>query len=363
MNDKTARRLNFGAGPATLPLEILVEAQEELLNWRGKGLSILELGHRTPDFMELLQETEASLRRLLAIPDNYKVLFIAGPARMHFSMVPLNLLNAGRKGAYLVSGVWSSMALKEAQRLKNAYCAASAEADQYRSIPAFSPANLQEETDFLYFTPNETINGTRFARPPEQEELPLVADMTSCLLTEPVNIQDYGLIFAGAQKNIANAGLNIVIMREELAKATENLPTMMDYRTWIKHQSLYATPPTFNCYLASKMFAWIEARGGVSSMYQINKQKAKKLYDYIDNSSFYICPVEKNARSLVNICFKTKAQQMDERFVKEAVASGFLGLKGHQLAGGLRASLYNAMPLEAVESLIQFMDDFARKVV
>ena len=358
------RGYNFGAGPAMLPRSILEAAREDLLNWQQTGMSILEIGHRTEVFQHLLREAENSLRRILAIPENYRVLFLSGPARMLFSMIPLNFLAQGEKGSYLVTGIWSQMAYQEAARLKKAVCVASGEEGRFSSIPNPSTWGHVADSRYFYYTPNETVNGIYCPKPvlsTELPRLPLIADMTSCLLAEPINVADYDLIFAGAQKNIANAGLTLVIVRDQFIDTINqlNLPTLTDFRTHVKHQSLYATPPTFNCYLAHKMFAWIEEKGGIEALYTVNKQKAAKLYQYIDNSAFYSCPIDKNDRSLFNVCFNVPLPEQEEAFVTEAAANNLLALKGHRFVGGLRASLYNAMPMEGVDCLIEFMQAFA----
>jgi phosphoserine aminotransferase len=357
------RAYNFGAGPAMLPEEILQQAQADLWNWNDQNMSILEIGHRTPIFMELMEETNHTLRRLLKIPDNYEVLFISGPARMQFSMIPLNLISKKTQAGYLISGIWSATAFEEATKVSRAYCIASSEATQFKDIPDYSFSDFKENTDYLYYTTNETVNGVRFPGLPVAQGIPLVSDMTSSILTEPINVNDYGLIFAGAQKNIANAGLTIVIIRKDFLSLIDKstLPTIMDYETFAKHKSLYATPPTFNCYLALKMFQWVEEKGGVDALYQANMEKARILYDFIDNSSFYYCSVQQRARSIVNICFNTKDKNMDDLFVAKAAENGLLALKGHNKVGGLRASLYNAMPIEGVKKLIQFMEKFSRE--
>jgi len=346
-----------------LPESILLDAQQELLNWQGHGMSILEIGHRTPEFVELMEEAEADLRELMAIPDHYHVLFLGSAARTQFSMIPMNLLSKGQQAGYLISGIWSSMAYDEACKLKQAYCIASSALTGFHQAPTFTDQMLRENTAYVYYTPNETINGVRFATHPSVGLIPVIADMTSCLLSEPLNVTDFGLIFAGAQKNIACAGLTIVIIRDDLLNTlTEQpLPTIFDYRTHVTHHSLYATPPTFNCYLAAKMFKWIKAQGGVSSLHHQNSLKAAALYQYIDASSFYDCPIEKNSQSLMNICFALKRPDLEGEFLQQASLSGLLALKGHRATGGLRASIYNAMPMAGVEMLIQFMDDFSEK--
>lgn len=354
------RGYNFGAGPAMLPLEVLQDAQNEMLDWQGTGMSIMEIGHRTEEFMQLMNDAEQSLRALLAIPDTYYVLFLGAPARLQFGMIPLNFIKKDQTAGYLITGIWSSLACAEATRVKNAYCIATGEQESFLSVPPVSEYLYRDNSAYLYYTPNETINGVRCAIPPKHNNIPLVADMTSCLLSEPLNVSDFGLIFAGAQKNIANAGLTVVIVRKELVDGIndDKIATMLDYRTYANHKSLYATPPTFNCYLALKMFRWIEKQGGISNLHKINETKARMLYDYIDASSFYQCHVAKDARSPLNVCFNLANPALENIFVEKAKNNGLLALKGHRTVGGLRASLYNSMPVEGVTQLIGFMDDF-----
>ncbi len=358
----TSRPYNFGAGPATLPESLLIEAQAELLNWEGQGMSILEIGHRTPAFQTLMQDAETDLRDLLAIPDSYEVLFLGGAARTQFAMVPMNLMAPGQTAGYLVSGIWSALAYDEACKLKSAYCLGHSETNAYKQAPDITDLPIRDHTAYVYYTPNETINGVRYANIPQTGSIPLIADMTSCLLSEPINVSDYGLIFAGAQKNIAPAGLTVVIVRSSLLAAmTESaIPTMLDYRTHSQQHSLYATPPMFNCYMAAKMFKWVKAQGGVASLHQINRQKAEKLYDYIDSSIDYQCLVEQASRSWMNVCFSLSRPEREDEFLMKATQAGLYALKGHRLVGGLRASLYNAMPMSGVDALIAFMQDFAK---
>lgn len=362
MKDMKTRAYNFGAGPATLPESILAEAQAELLNWQDLGLSILEIGHRTPEFISLLEQAEADLRLLLAIPKHYHVLFLSGAARTQFAMIPMNFLAKGERAGYLVSGIWSELAFKEAQKLADVYCLASSKDQEYKTVPNAVDYPVDANTRYIYYTPNETINGVRYPQVP-QVSVPLIADMTSCLLSEPINVTDFGLIFAGAQKNISIAGLTVVIVRHDLLNLISHasIPTMLDYRTHAQYKSLYATPPVFNCYIAAKMFAWVKKQGGVSTLYQQNCQKAAKLYTYIDHSEFYNCPVAKEARSLMNVCFSLPTQELEEKFIMRAAEQGLLALRGHRAVGGLRASLYNAMPMDGVEALIGFMQDFAEE--
>lgn len=359
----TTRTYNFGAGPAMLPESILKSAQEELLDWHNSGMSILEVGHRTPEFMALLRHAEETLRKLLGIPANYQVLFLGGAARTQFAMIPMNLLQPGEQAGYLDTGIWSHMALLEAQHLKKAYCIASDEQNGYKSIPEPKTWNIKENTAYIYYTPNETVNGVRFSFVPNTKEIPLIADMTSCLLSEPINIRDYALIFAGAQKNIANAGLTIVIIRDDLLAKIPNppIPTMLNYKMQAEHHSLYATPPVFNCYLAAKMFDWLKAKGGVDALFKQNCEKAAKLYQYLDSNGFYTTSVNKEARSIMNVCFSLKNIALEDQFVQQAQLSGLSSLKGHRFVGGIRASLYNAMPMAGVDALIQFMTEFAKE--
>jgi len=358
------RGYNFGAGPAMLPESVLKDAQQELLNWRGTGMSILEIGHRTPLFTELMLETEYLLRELLVIPDHYHVLFLSGAARTQFAMIPMNFIHPSVQAGYLVSGIWSYLAYKEAMHLSNAYCIASSESLQYRALPSYHIRDIRDETAYVYYTPNETINGVRFPSIPAGIKPALIADMTSCLLSEPIQVSDYGLIFAGAQKNIAPAGLTLVIVRDDLLKTiSTKLPTMLDYRVHAETKSLYATPATFQCYMALKMFHWIKAQGGVDALYALNCQKAAKLYQYIDESSSYRCLVEKNARSLMNICFYLTDPSQETAFIQQSKARGLYALQGHREVGGMRASLYNAMPMEGVDALIEFMQDFSNKSI
>lgn len=343
----TKRGYYFGAGPATLPETLLNEAGPELLNWHDTGLSILELGHRTPEFMALLEDAKRLLKKLLAIPDNYHILFLGGAARTQFAMAPMNLLTQAKsKSAYLVTGLWSKLAYEEGVKLGGAYA--------YEQ-------GLTDDTAFVYYTPNETVDGI-YTKPPKTGDVPLVADMTSCILSEAIDVSQFGLVFAGAQKNIGPAGLTLVIVREDLLQHTPLgvLPTMLDYRTHAKHDSLYATPPVFQCEMAHKMFKWLDAQGGVARMEAINRQKASRLYDYIDASSYYVCQVEKSVRSMMNVCFTLQDESKLEDFLDQAKKSGLTGLKGHRVKGGLRASLYNAMPMAGVDALIAFMDSFAR---
>lgn len=353
---------NFGAGPAMLPQSILIEAQAEFLDWH-QGMSILEIGHRTPEFIALLEHAKQSLRDLLSIPANYQILFLGGAARTQFAMIPMNFILAKEQAGYLISGIWSKMAFLEATQLKKAYCISSEVDGNFTSLPDLSQFNSKKHTSYLYYTPNETVNGIRFPSPPQTSGIPLIADMTSCLLSEPIDVSQYGLIFAGAQKNIANAGLTVVIVRDDLLEKIPNpsIPSMMNYALQAQYHSLYATPPVFNCYLAAKMFEWIKTQGGVIALSKKNNEKAAKLYQFIDASDFYNTRVDKEARSLMNVCFDLKRPELNNEFINLACTKGLLALNGHRLVGGLRASLYNAMPMDGVDALIYFMTEFEGK--
>ncbi len=359
----TTRVYNFGAGPSMLPETVLQEAQEEFLDWQRLGISILEVGHRSPEFLALLNHAEQSLRELLFIPSNYHVLFLGGAARTQFAMIPMNLLSPEELAGYLVTGVWSHMAFSEARHLKKAYCIASAEDNGYKTIPDPKNWEIKENTSYVYYTSNETVNGVRFPYVPKTKGATLIADMTSALLSEPLDVNNFGLIFAGAQKNIANAGLTIVIIRDDLLERMPipNVPTMLNYKIQAEHHSLYATPPVFNCYLADKMFDWIKAQGGVEEIFRLNCQKAAKLYQYLDSTDFYTTHVDPEVRSIVNICFSLKNDKLENEFLQLAQLRGLYALKGHRLVGGIRASFYNAMPMAGVDALIEFMSEFAKE--
>jgi phosphoserine aminotransferase len=354
------RTYNFGAGPAMLPEPVLKEAQEELLDWQSLGVSVLEVGHRTAECIYLLKHAEQTLRELLTIPDNYQVLFLGGAARTQFAMIPMNFLHPKEQAGYLITGIWSQMAFEEAQHLKKAYCLASEDKGGFKSIPKPDSWNIKKNTPYVYYTPNETVNGVRFSYTPTTEEVTLIADMTSCLLSEPIDIKQYGLIFAGAQKNIANAGLTLVIVREDLLETIPNppVPTMLDYKIQVQNHSLYATPPVFNCYLADKVFDWIKSQGGVDALFYQNCIKAAKLYQYLDSSDFYTTSVARDARSIMNICFSLKNSALESQFISLSEEQGLYALKGHRSVGGLRASIYNAMPVAGVDALIDFMSQF-----
>ena len=354
------RVMNFNAGPAALPEEVLLQARDDILNWQGMGCGILEVGHRSHAFMSLLEESTARLKTLLQIPEGFAVLWLGMPARMHFSALPLNLLKRQDKAAYIVSGQWSELAFIEANRLCPAasYCAASNQETGFKAAPA-DICQLKDNTKYLYFTANETVHGIRYV-PPAPITVPLVADMTSCLLTEAIDFNAYACIFAGAQKNIANAGLSVVIIREDMLNepAATTLPLTLDYRTHLAQHSLYATPPTFNIYLANLMLKWLEKAGGVAHFSALAQAKADCLYRAIDASTMFQAWVEQDVRSRLNVCFTSGHEATDAAFLTFAASRGLMGLKGHRVLGGLRASLYNAVTMTAVERLVSCLQEF-----
>ncbi len=356
------RGYNFNAGPAMLPESLLVDIKDELLSWQGLDISILEAGHRSQPFIKMMKEAEDMLREILSIPDNYKVVFMGGAARTHFALTPMNLLTTGQKGGYIVSGLWSSMAFQEADKMGKAILLAGGRIEKPVSIPDFTNSNIDESCKYVYYTPNETVNGIQFHSIPDAGERTLVADMTSCLLTEPLDISRYGLIFAGAQKNIANAGMTLLIIRDDLLESSSknNLPSMFDYNIQAKYESLYATPPTFNCYVASKMFSWIKKQGGVKKIHEEQLEKSALLYQFIDESDEFYCPIEKNSRSDINVCFYIKNVAHEQNLLNYLEGQGLYNLKGHRLAGGFRASLYNSMPLAGVQKLIDCLKAFSK---
>ncbi len=354
------RVYNFSAGPAMLPEEVLRQVQEELLDWHGRGMSVMEMSHRGKDFSAIAQEAEADLRALLAIPERYAVLFLQGGATSQFAMVPLNLLGEGGKADYLNTGLWSKKAIAEARRYGEVNVAASSEETGFTTIPPVETWRLSEDAAYVHYTPNETINGVEFPFIPEVRP-PLVADMSSTILSRPLEVERFGIIYAGAQKNIGPAGLVVVIVDRDILKAPHPLtPTLYRYGVHIESGSMYNTPPTFAWYVAGLVFKWLKRQGGLSAMAERNQRKAKLLYDFIDASDFYHNPVDPSCRSWMNVPFTLADPSLDKRFLEEAEKAGLSGLKGHRSVGGMRASLYNAMPVEGVEALVDFMKDFER---
>ncbi|MBQ2888790.1 MAG: 3-phosphoserine/phosphohydroxythreonine transaminase [Firmicutes bacterium] len=355
------RIFNFSAGPSMLPLPVLEQAQSEMLNYGGSGMSVMEMSHRSKYFDDIITSAEALFRRVMNIPDNYKVLFLQGGASTQFAMVPLNLLSApDAKADYVVSGNFAKKAYEEAQKFTpNVNLAATTKAENFARVPAQEELNLSADADYVHICYNNTIFGTKYPYVPQTGDVPLVADMSSCILSEPVDVSKFGLIYAGAQKNVAPAGVTIVIVREDLLKdPLPGTPTMLTYKTHAENDSMYNTPPCYPIYICKLVLEWIEGLGGLEAMAEINRKKAALLYDYLDNSKMFIPVADKGSRSMMNVTFRTADADLDAKFVKESTAAGFSNLKGHRSVGGMRASIYNAMPLEGVEALVKFMADF-----
>ncbi|TCK03043.1 3-phosphoserine/phosphohydroxythreonine transaminase [Marinobacterium mangrovicola] len=355
------RKHNFSAGPAALPLEVLEQAQSEMLDWQGRGLSVMEMSHRDKAFVEVAETAEQDLRDLLSIPANYKVLFLQGGATSQFGMVPMNLLRGRDSADYINTGVWSRKAIREASRYANIAQAGSTEAQGYTRAPTQAELQLNPAAAYVHYTTNETIGGVEFDYVPETGDVPLVADMSSDILARPIDVSRYGLIYAGAQKNIGPAGLTVVIVREDLLGNTlAGTPTMFDYKVHADADSMNNTPPTFAWYMTGLVFKWLKAQGGVEAMAVRNQRKAEKLYAAIDASDFFANPIDPVNRSLMNVPFTLADSALDGRFLQEAEANGLLNLKGHRSVGGMRASIYNAVPEESVDALITFMHEFER---
>lgn len=354
-----SRVYNFSAGPAVLPEEVLKEAAAEMLDYKGTGMSVMEMSHRSKAFETIINEAEADLRELMNIPDNYKVLFLQGGAHLQFSMIPQNLMKNG-VADYIITGQWAKKAWKEAQKYGKANAVASSEDKTFSYIPDCSDLPISEDADYVYICENNTIYGTKFKELPNTKGKTLVADVSSCFLSEPVDVTKYGIIYGGVQKNIGPAGVVIVIIREDLI--TEDVlpgtPTMCQYKIHADAKSLYNTPPAYGIYICGKVFKWLKKQGGLEAMKERNEKKAKILYDYLDQSQLFKGTVEKKDRSLMNVPFVTGDADLDALFVKEAKAAGFENLKGHRSVGGMRASIYNAMPIEGVEKLVEFMKAF-----
>ncbi len=356
------RVFNFSAGPAMLPQSVLERARDELLEFGGNGMSVMEINHRGKPFAAIADRSRSTLRRLMAIPDNYSVLFLHGPARTQFSAVPLNLAGPGATADYVDTGLWSKMAIEEAQRLMKVNVVASSAEQDYTCIPPLAEWRLGEDSAFVHFTPNETIGGVEFHGVPDLGNRVLVADMSSTILSRPIDVGRFGVIYAGAQKNMGIAGLSVVIVREDrLGRARPGTPGMLDYQVHAEADSLACTAPTFAWYLAALVLDWIDALGGLEHMAVTNKRKADKLYACIDSSNFYHNPVEADCRSWMNIPFTLPDGDMDAAFLRESAEHGLVGLEGHRFVGGMRASIYNAMPEEGVDQLIAFMGDFLQR--
>ena len=356
------RVYNFSAGPAVLPEEVLREAAEEMMDYRGSGMSVMEMSHRSQTFQEIIDTAEADLRELMNIPDNYKVLFLQGGASLQFAMIPMNLMK-NQKADYIVTGQWAKKAAKEAEKYGEVRVIASSEDETFSYIPDCSDLPVSEDADYVYICENNTIYGTKFQELPNTKGKTLVADVSSCFLSEPVDVTKYGVIYGGVQKNIGPAGVVIAIIREDLITedTLAGTPTMMKYKTHADAKSLYNTPPAYGIYICGKVFQWLKRQGGLTAMKEYNEKKAKLLYDYLDESKMFHGTVAKKDRSLMNVPFVTGDQELDAKFVKEADKAGFKNLKGHRSVGGMRASIYNAMPIEGVEALVEFMKKFEKE--
>ena len=354
------RVYNFSAGPAVLPEEVLREAADEMLDYQGTGMSVMEMSHRSAAFDEIIKTAEQDLRDLMGIPDNYKVLFLQGGASQQFAAVPMNLMKNG-VADYIVTGQWAKKAYQEAQKYGKAVKVASSEDETFSYIPDCSDLPIDDDADYVYICENNTIYGTKYKKLPNTKGKTLVADVSSCFLSEPVDVTKYGVIYGGVQKNIGPAGMVISIIREDLIPekpAVENTPTMLAWKTQADADSLYNTPPCYGIYICGKVFKWLKKMGGLEEMQKRNIAKAKVLYDFLDESKLFKGTVRKEDRSLMNVPFVTGDKDMDAKFIKEATAAGFVNLKGHRTVGGMRASIYNAMPIEGVEKLVAFMKQF-----
>jgi phosphoserine aminotransferase len=356
------RVFNFSAGPAILPEEVLQQAQQELLDWRGSGMSVMEMSHRGKEYMSIAAQAEADLRELMAIPANYKVLFLQGGASSQFAMVPMNLLRGKKSADYVNTGIWSQKGIDEASRYCRVNVVASAESNNFSRVPQQDELQLHGDAAYLHYTPNETIGGLEFPYVPQSGAVPLVADMSSSILSRPIDVTQFGVIYAGAQKNIGPAGLTVVIVRDDLIGQTiPGTPTMFDYKIHADNDSMYNTPATYGWYLAGLVFDWLKRRGGIAAMAELNRRKAAKLYAAIDGSDFYANPIAIECRSWMNVPFTLADAKLDDLFLKEAAAQGLTSLKGHRLLGGMRASIYNAMPDAGVDALVAFMAAFERR--
>ncbi len=355
-----ARVYNFSAGPSMLPEKVLATAAAEMLEHGNSGQSVMEMSHRSKEYDAIIKETEALLREVMDIPDNYKVLFLQGGASTQFAMMPLNLMNGSGKADFVITGQWANKAYQEAARYGEAKAIASSKDKTFSYIPKLDPATFTKDADYFHICMNNTIYGTKYHELPDTGDVPLIADISSCILSEPIDVSKFGMLYAGAQKNMAPAGLTIVIIREDLiGKARDICPTMLNYQTHSDNDSMFNTPPCYCIYVAGLVLKWIkEDIGGLENMKAINEKKAKLLYDFLDNSKLFKGTVVPEDRSLMNVPFVTGDEEMDAKFVKEAKAAGFVNLKGHRSVGGMRASIYNAMPVEGVEKLVAFMAAF-----
>ena len=355
------RVFNFSAGPSMLPMPVLEKAAAELVNYGESGMSVMEMSHRSPDYEPIIADAEALLRKLMNIPDNYKVLFLQGGASTQFAAVPLNLIGRTGKACYAVSGQFSGKAYKEAQKMGyDVTCIATTKDDNFDHVPTITKDMIPADAAYLHICFNNTIYGTKYGYIPDTGDVPLVADLSSCIISEPVDVSKFGVIYAGAQKNMAPAGLTLVIVREDLLEYGDpKMPTMLDWKVMAENGSMYNTPPCYTIYMAKLVYEWILSLGGLDVMKEMNEKKAKLLYDYLDSQDYYFAPVKADSRSMMNVTFVTGVEELDKKFAKEAAAAGLKNLKGHRSVGGMRASIYNAMPYEGVEALVAFMKKFA----
>lgn len=352
---------NFSAGPSVLPKSVLEKVQEDLLTYEKLGISVMEMSHRSSHFQDIIHEAENLLRKLMGIPENYKVLFVQGGASLQFSMVPMNLMNNTQHAYYVNTGAWSEKAIKEAKKHGDVTILASSKEQQFTEIPSVNVNEIDPEADFVHITTNNTIEGTRFTEIPDTGGVPLVADMSSNILSESFDISKFGLIYAGAQKNMGPAGVTVVMVREDLLGQSEELPSMLNYDTYVTSGSLYNTPPTFQIYVIKLVLEWLQQLGGVEAIEEVNREKASLLYKAIDHSALFYNDVNQSDRSLMNIPFKTESEELNARFLEEAHSKGLVTLKGHRSIGGMRASIYNAMPIEGVQALVDFIKEFEAK--
>lgn len=363
MTLQNKRAFNFNAGPSALPLDVLKKAQDELIDFNNSGMSVMELSHRSTTFEQVHNEAIANLRRLYEIPENYEVLFVQGGASLQFAMIPMNFLHEGQTASYVDTGAWSEKALKEAKLFGNVNISASSKADQYKYIPTLNDLKFSENDAYLHITSNNTIFGTQWKDFPETGDVPLIADMSSDILSKPIDISKFACIYAGAQKNLGPSGVTVVIIRKDLLeKEQAGIPTMLKYSTHAANNSLYNTPPTFGIYMLGEVLKWVDAQGGLMQLAKQNEEKAKLIYDAIDESNgFYFGHAEEGSRSLMNITFRVSDEVLEKQFIKEAKEAGFVGLEGHRSVGGLRASTYNAVPVETCQALADFMNAFRLK--
>ena len=354
--------INFGAGPAQLPAEVMQQAQAEFLDWNGTGISVVEMSHRSKSFLAIAEEAEKDLREILSIPANYKILYVPGGATALMSMVPLNLLAQGGTGDYLLTGNWSDKAYGEAKRLGKTNLAGTSKAEKFYTIPERSSWKLSSDSAYLYYTDNETIAGVEFSDIPDTGSIPLVCDMTSNFLSRPFDVSKYGIVFASAQKNFGPAGLACVVIREDLiGKAGPQVPFLCDFKIYADNESMFNTPPTFTWYMAGLIYKWIKKQGGLTVMDQRARQRADRLYDVIDNNEFYSNPIDRKFRSRMNVPFILKDEALNDAFLAEAKKNNLIELKGHRSVGGMRASIYNGMTMDGIEALVSFMLDFAKR--